>query len=153
MNYTDAEIDNLAQRLWARSEEFGDCIIWNGPTSGQMAYGVINWQSKQVYIHRLIYQLHNPDAVLDIVRHSCDTPRCWNIDHLINGTTAENVEDKVSKLRHVFGSRNYNAKFTDDDIRAIRASDKNIYTLAGEYDVTPSNIHYIRARKTWKHVL
>ena len=152
MNYTDDEIDNLASRLWSQSREAGACILWYGPRSGQMGYGVISWQAKQVYIHRLIFQLHNPDAILDVVRHTCDTPNCWNIDHLINGTTADITQDKVNKLRHVFGVRNYNAKFTDDDIRAVRASDKTIYQLAHEYNVSPSNIHYIRARKTWKHI-
>ena len=152
MIYTDSEINDLASRLWAQSMEFGECILWQGPRAGR-GYGVISWQGKQVYIHRLIFQLHNPEAILDVVRHTCDTPNCWDIDHLINGTTADNVDDKVTKLRHVFGSQYNNVKFTEDDIRAIRASDKNIYTLAGEYSVSPSNIHYIRSRKTWKHII
>lgn len=152
MNYTDVEIDNLAERLWSKTVEYGECLLWGGASAGK-GYGVINWQGKQVYIHRLIFQLHNPDEVLDVVRHTCDTPACWNIDHLINGTTANNVDDKVSKLRHVFGEHNHNTKFTDDDIRRIRAiTGKTIYQIAHEFRVTPSNIHYIRSGKTWKHV-
>ncbi len=150
---SDELVNDLAIRLWAKSEYVGDCLIWNGCVAGQREYGVIGWLGGQVYIHRLIYQLHNPDIILDTVRHTCDTPRCWNIDHLINGTTAENVDDKVAKLRHIFGSRNWNTKFTDTDIVDIRSSTKNLYELGKQYDVTPSTIHYIRARKTWKHVL
>jgi hypothetical protein len=150
--YTDTEIDDLAKRLWSQSKEHGDCILWKGPRAGK-GYGVISWQGNQVYIHRLIFQLHNPDAILDVVRHSCDTPNCWHIEHLINGSTAENVEDKVAKLRHIFGENCHNAKFTDDDIRAIRASSLTIYQLGHTYNVTPSTIHYIRSGKTWKHVI
>ncbi len=151
MNYTDEEIELLAQRLWSQSREHGECILWEGSRAGK-GYGVINWQGKQVYIHRLIFQLHNEDAVLDVVRHTCDTPNCWNIDHLLNGTTADNVQDKVEKLRHVFGENNYNAKFKDEDIRAIRNSNESGLLLAARYDVTPSTISYIRSGKTWKHV-
>jgi hypothetical protein len=152
LNYTDEEIDHLAKRLWSQSHEYGACILWEGPRAGK-GYGVISWQGKQVYIHRLIYQLHNPDAILDIVRHTCDTPNCWEIDHLINGSTAENVDDKIKKLRHVFGMDNYNTKLTDDDVRAIRASTKTHEQIGIEFGVHRATIHYIRARKTWKHIL
>lgn len=152
MTLTDEEAEELAIRLWAKSEEFGECILWYGATSGQMGYGTISFRGRQTYIHRLIYQLHNPEEILDTVRHTCDTPNCWNIDHLINGTTADNVDDKVSKLRHVFGSKNYNTKFEEADIHAIRESQQTIYQIAHQFGVTPSTIHYIRARKTWKHI-
>ena len=152
MTYTDEQINELAHRLWNRSVESGECILWLGASSGK-GYGVISFNKvSNVYIHRLIYHLHHPEEVLDVVRHTCDTPNCWNIDHLINGSTAENVQDKVNKMRHVFGVHNHNARFTEDNIRYIRASDKNIYTLAGEFDVSPPTIHYIRSGKTWKHV-
>lgn len=151
MNYTEEEVELLAQRLWDQSQYHGDCILWFGPCAGK-GYGVISWQAKQVYIHRLVFQLHNPDAILDVVRHTCDTLNCWNIDHLLNGTTAENVQDKVDKLRHIFGENNYNAKFTNDDIREIRNSNDSGVSLAARFDVTPSTISYIRSGKTWKHV-
>lgn len=151
--YNEEQLDDLAHKLWAKSEEVGECILWNGGKSGQMGYGVTWFNGKQVYIHRLIYHIHNPDAILDVVRHTCDVPNCWNIDHLINGTTADNVQDKMDKMRHLFGSKCYNAKFTDQDIKDIRASELNLYQLAKQYNVTASNIYYIRVRKTWTHVL
>jgi hypothetical protein len=128
------------------------CLLWQGATSGQMGYGVTCWQGKQTYIHRLIYSFAHPEEILEIVRHTCDTPRCWNIEHLLNGTTADNVMDKIERGRHIYGSENYNAKFSEDQIIDIRNSSLNIYELGVIYKVTPSTIHYIRARKTWKHV-
>src|SRR6185437_1338635 len=127
------------------------CLIWEGPTSGR-GYGVTCWQGKQVYVHRLIYQLEHPDETLNVIRHTCDTPRCWLLEHLRNGTTAENTADKIQKSRHIFGSATYNSKFTETDISFIRNSQLSLSEIARIYSVTPSNIHYIRAHKTWKHV-
>ena len=45
-----------------------------GHTAGE-GYGVISWQGKQVYIHRLVFQQikgHLPE----VVRHTCDIPNC-----------------------------------------------------------------------------
>jgi len=36
------------------------------------------------------------------VLHSCDTPACWNPDHLFLGTQADNVHDCIQKGRAVF---------------------------------------------------
>lgn len=129
-----------------------NCLLWNGCKAGR-GYGVIGWEGKQAYIHRVVYQLEHPNEVLDVVRHTCDTPNCWNIEHLINGTTAENIADKVSKKRHIYGSEIHNSALTEDDVLKIRSSPLNLYQLANLYKVTPSTIHYVRARKTWKHVL
>jgi hypothetical protein len=145
--------EELIDHIFANSfydEETG-CYLWQGCVAGE-GYGVTCWESKQVYIHRIIYQFDNPNEIINVIRHTCDTPNCWCPDHLRNGTTQDNVNDKVLKGRHIFGSANYNARFTENDIRIIRGSELNIYQLAKAYDVTPSNIHYIRTYKTWRHV-
>lgn len=145
--------DQLIDHLLSRSiyDESTGCILWQGSVAGK-GYGVTCWQSKQVYIHRIAYQFEYPNEEIEVIRHTCDTPNCWNIEHLRNGSTQDNVDDKVNKRRHIYGSDNYNAKFTEDDIRVIRSSELNLYELAVQYDVSPSNIHYIRSFKTWKHV-
>lgn len=127
------------------------CILWQGCTAGK-GYGVVGWQGGQIYVHKLAYQFECPDEEQDVIRHTCDQPNCWRIEHLVNGTTQDNVDDKVAKRRHIFGSANYNTTFTEDDIVEIRSSPLNLYQLGAKYNVTPSTIHYIRARKTWKHV-
>lgn len=50
------------------------------------------------------------------------------------------------------GADNPLAKLTDDDIRAIRASDENGIVLGERYGVTKGCISLIRKRKTWDHV-
>jgi len=50
------------------------------------------------------------------------------------------------------GKKHYKAKFTEDDIRAIRASTLSHVDLAHKYGVEFSAIFKIRNRITWKHV-
>jgi hypothetical protein len=127
-----------------------DCYLWQGRTIGE-GYGSICYNGKGTYIHRLIYEyVFGEDAL--VVRHTCDTPNCWNPDHLQNGSHANNVEDKVAKLRHSFGVRRYNAKLDDEMVRKIRASQSTAPELAKEYGVHRAVIHDILKGKTWKHV-
>lgn len=69
-------------------------IVSYGKVTAGEGYGVICYQGKQIYIHRLIYE-YVFGELPNIIRHSCDTPNCWNPDHLHDGTHADNVADKV----------------------------------------------------------
>jgi len=146
--------EELLEALFARSipNEVTGCLLWQGPVAGK-GYGITCWQGKQVYIHRIAYHFANPTEKLDVIRHTCDTPNCWAEDHLRNGTTADNVADKIAKGRMPIGeSLSNTSKFTEEQIREIRSSQMNLYAAAAHYGCTASNIYYIRARKSWKHV-
>lgn len=45
-----------------------------------------------------------------------------------------------------------NAKLTEQDVRDIRMSEETERALAKQYGVSQVAIHYIRTRKTWKHI-
>lgn len=145
--------DELIEHLLSNSivNEDTGCILWQGCVAGK-GYGVTCWQGKQVYVHRIAFLFEYPNEKIDVIRHTCDTPNCWRIDHLVNGTIQENIDDMVTKNRHMHGSNHYKTRFTDSQILEIRNSALNLYQLAMKYDVTPSNIFYIRKRKTWKHI-
>ena len=44
------------------------------------------------------------------------------------------------------------AKLTEQDVKAIRASNATTRALAEHYGVSQVAIHFIKTRKTWKHV-
>jgi hypothetical protein len=73
--------------------------LWQGkklPTG----YGRISHEATEHYIHRLSYELHRgsvPDGLY--VCHTCDTPSCWNPDHLWLGTHQNNMHDMRVKRR------------------------------------------------------
>lgn len=132
-------------------DEQTGCFIWDGSTAGN-GYGTIRCEGQTHYIHRLIYKkLVNKDCA-EVIRHKCDTPACWNPDHLIEGTHADNVNDKVERQRHCHGQTHYKAALSDDEVLAIYNSDLPNETLASKYNVTRGCINGIRSGRTWKHL-
>lgn len=94
------------ERFWPNVEVAGedDCWLWTGPTLGR-GYGAIQPRkgAGRTGAHRFSYALHcgawpKPGSV---VMHSCDNPACVNPNHLSEGTQADNMQDCVSKKRHI----------------------------------------------------
>ena len=87
------------------------CVEYTGPTttrSGHVQYyfggknGGPRRTSKQ-YAHRFAYvSLVGPIPEGKHVCHSCDNPRCVNIEHLWLGTQRDNSLDMVAKKRQAF---------------------------------------------------
>lgn len=77
-------------------------------------------------LHRLSYEVYNgiiPEGM--VVRHTCDNPPCINPKHLLVGTNADNVRDRVSRGRSAVGKNHprytngHTAKF--DHVPKIKA--------------------------------
>jgi len=60
-------------------------------------YAMIRFNYKNYYAHRLMYELINKVTLKAdiVVRHTCDNPLCVNPAHLILGTRADNVRDRI----------------------------------------------------------
>jgi hypothetical protein len=113
--------------------------------------------------HRLAFKCAMGDLPPEpyVIRHRCDNRRCCRPDHLAAGTVAENNRDIVERGRWrgptrkrngPKGERNPNAKLTERDVHAIRASSETAKALAGLYGVTDVLIRLIRRRRIWAHV-
>lgn len=90
--------------------------------------------------------------------HECDNPACVNPAHLFAGTHKENMLDAARKKRMwaPSGSKNYLAKFTDDQIRVIReerASGAFIRQLARKYGVAFRTMHRICINDSYRSAL
>jgi hypothetical protein len=77
----------------------GSCIEWDGYTRN--GYGMVTHNGHQVYLHRLTVAEALGWEAIDgrVVRHTCDNKRCYNLDHLVVGTQADNVHDMHDRGR------------------------------------------------------
>lgn len=75
------------------------CLLWPG-ASTQQGYGRIMWKGSPKNITHVSYEhFCGPIPKGLCVLHKCDTPACYNPDHLFLGTKKENRQDQISKGR------------------------------------------------------
>ncbi len=132
-----------------------DCWLWTGPRQRRgVGYGVVGGRE---VAHRVSYRLLVGEIPSGMhVLHRCDNTACVNPRHLFLGTHQDNMRDMVAKGRHLLnrpmGATHGNAKLTEADVIAIRASTKTLKELAAEYGVSFGLIGHIRARRAWRHL-
>lgn len=73
------------------------------------------------------------------------------IENLYWATPKQNGEDNA-RLGVSKGELHGMAKLTEEDVRAIRASDQRHAVLATRFGVSKTNISIVRSRKGWSHV-
>lgn len=118
----NARILDASDRFWSRVNSTGhnrECWEWNGAFSGD-GYGAIKIAGKMWRAHRVAYMLAHGDLQAgQVVRHSCDNPKCCNPCHLSSGSVADNVHDMCDSGRNPMGERNGNATLDEDTVIAI----------------------------------
>jgi len=81
------------------------CLIWQGGIKGK-GYGAFKFEKVSHRAHRFIYEyVKNNNERLPretIIRHTCDTPLCVDLNHLLPGTHKENYQDSVDRGRRIF---------------------------------------------------
>lgn len=161
-----------AERFESKCEPIpiAGCVIWTG-ASVPFGYGVIRFDGRQQYAHRVAWQLgvgQIPDGMS--VLHRCDTPSCVAVHHLFLGTLSDNTQDMLRKGRGaggppkgdrnpmrlyrglLSGDRNGNAKLTWPKIRDIRRSYESGETqvsIAARHGVGQAVISRIVRREAW----
>jgi len=167
---TDEELN-----VWFLNQKIEDnngCWNWTGVVNG--GYGHLSIKANRILAHRYSLQLHlkRPIPKNMEVRHMCHNTKCFNPEHLKEGTHAENMNDMVQAGRQAKGAslsavllgikrdsakgeRNNKAKLTSAQVLEIRALKDNTQTLGDVskiYGVSDVTISSIWAGKTWKHL-
>lgn len=147
---------DLLAYVAARVKEDGGCLRWTGTVFNGHPGGTIN--KRKVLIRRELYALkHGPIPKGRILRCTCETPLCVDEEH-VKLTTFRAVGKEcgakglmsgpVRSARIAAAKRaSACAKITQDDARAIRASDDKGRVLAKRYGVSESTISKIRLGK------
>jgi hypothetical protein len=128
------------------------CWLWIGSTSNRFGYGRVSQNRRERLAHRLSYLAHNGPIPLDMhVLHRCDVAICVNPDHLFLGTLKDNVQDCLSKGRHVAlrGESHRSSKLNRDKVASIRASSASISELARDFGVSRRAIRFVKTGATW----
>lgn len=132
------------------------CIVWTAAVRGH-GYGALNVQGRARGAHQCAWMLHRgPIPVGFEVCHSCDNPRCVNVEHLFLGTHLENMRDmtKKGRSRSPKGEAQGNSRLSAQDVREILAlrGKESHRRIAKRYGVTHSNISHILRGKSWRHL-
>lgn len=91
---------SLASRLAARSlpQENG-CVLFDGSCNNK-GYGWLRYSGQLKLAHRVAWEVGRGAIPAGFcVCHTCDVPRCINVDHLFLGTHLANMRDRESKGR------------------------------------------------------
>lgn len=133
--------------FWINDED--DCFNISSHALGKSGYP----QIKHTPAHRYLFeQVYGPIPEGMIIRHSCDNPLCINPAHLLLGTHADNVQDRVDRNRSAHGEENGRAKLTEKQVRRVKNSALPNAVLARRYGVDRRVIYQIKKGLTWTHV-
>jgi len=157
--YTSVTLEQKTALFWKRvliTPDTNQCWIWTGGLDKD-GYGQKNWYGKRTLSHRVAWVVTYGDIPKGLqVLHKCDVPACCNPTHLFLGTQKQNMEDKVSKGRHLHNETHPMHKLSLSQIQDIReqyATGKTSSRKLGrEYGVTKQNILCIVNRRTWRDV-
>lgn len=113
----------------------------------------INGVSKTFRVCRIVCWVFNgPPTNGQVVRHLDGTKRNDTPNNLAWGTPKDNSQDMIAHNTKIQGVKVNTSRFTEDQVKFIRQSNRGHSDLAREFGVTPSAIWHIRVRKVWKHV-
>ncbi len=90
-------------------------------------------------VHRLVWTvLKGPIPKYHVILHSCDNPRCINIEHLSCGTVQDNTDDMVVKGRdHFVNPRTHRHR---DRIVALHKQGLDRFQISERLLVSPNTV-------------
>lgn len=143
-------------RLWARTEvnEDGCWIFIHNKPEG---YGEISCSGVLHKVHRVSWCLHRcPIPAGLMVLHQCDTPPCWNPEHLFIGDQYDNMRDRAAKGRRPSSHRtnNSNNRLSESDVVEIKElleqGRLTQQAIANRFFVSQGTISHIKTQRAWK---
>ena len=147
---------SMAERLAESCQpDSSGCILWTKSVTHK-GHGRLHIGGRQTTAHREAYRVaYGPIPEGMCVCHTCDVPRCINIEHLFLGTQVDNLADMVSKGRHAYGTKNGKSKLDADrviEMRKQRANGAAYSSIAAWAGVSCATAYSAGNGKTWAHI-
>lgn len=76
----------------------------------------------------------------------CDNPLCCEVDHLLEGSQKQNMQDKVERGRQAKGEKHGMSKLSNeqrDELRRLRAEGWSLKQLSAKFGLVISGVSYI----------
>lgn len=135
------------------------CIEWLGAKT-PTGYGVFHMPYGTIQAHRLVMIFAGMDPSKGThVLHSCDNPACVNIEHLREGSHAENMRDMANRGRSkpsvLKGQNHPKSKLTEHQAIEILKRSKDgegQRALAREFSVNQGTIWKLINGENWAHL-
>lgn len=140
-------------------EQDNGCIKCVSHCTDKDGYVRIRYNGKHDRLFRVLYQQKYGKIPKGLVlRHLCNNAWCVNVEHLKVGTHKENYQDMVDCGRSpkgkrnlkISGEKNNNHKLSEKQVKEIYFSDLGCTVLSKLYNVSKTNIRYIKKKKQWK---
>ncbi len=133
--------------------DLGPCAIWTRSKFKRGGYGafcvVVDGHKVALKAHQVGFVLgHGRLPERPVIRHQCDVVAC--VIHVMEGTHADNVQDKCDRNRVPRGERHWASKLTDEEtieMRAKRAAGASLATLAKAYGVSKMTVSMVCSGK------
>lgn len=154
------KIKPASERFWSKVLVTSPdaCWLWVGCRAPNGYGRIIKSESTKLEIaSRISYEIAYGSIPKNmLVCHRCDNPPCVNPNHLFLGTAQDNQLDCIAKKRNVYGEKQWCAKVTEIEVRAIRKAREHgvmLKDLANKYGIGITTVEQIVKRHTWKHVV
>jgi hypothetical protein len=142
-----------AKGVRVRVREIGQ--VQRGKGQRLSVYLSFGGEQKWFQVHRMMLLAFkgpstNPEET-DVLHNDGNHLNNW-LGNLRWGTHTDNMRDKTFHGTQMLGSKNHRAKLTEEDVKAIRLDKRTERAIGKAYGVSQVTIHFIRTRKTWRHV-
>lgn len=120
------------------TKESGECLIWTRCFNSDGYPRAVLGGDNNAKVHRVVFELVN-GYLPEVVRHTCDNPKCLNPTHLVAGTALDNVRDRVARGR----CHNKVAAIEFFKVSSMRLQGHTYREIATELNIKIKRVEYI----------
>jgi hypothetical protein len=141
---------------WVRGELWRPLSVSLDPTGRQCVRLSCGKKKANARVHRLVLLAFvGPCPVGMECCHENGDPIDNRVENLRWGTHTDNMADRNRHGNYTRGSRHFNAKLTEDDVRAMRRLKRegwSLLKLARRFSIAKTTVAQIVRGQFWKHV-
>lgn len=132
-----------------------DCWICNLTPSSEYPYIKVHGENMRASRYALELALGRPIRDGLYALHSCDNTRCVRFDHLREGTTQDNADDRVKRNRSAKGEAHGWSDLKNEQVVEIKKlhGHQTLVVTAQQFGKSINCIWDIWHGNTWKHIV